>query len=107
MIALYSSRKILPQEPTLDLVIISLCLHSRDYTAHFILSNSTSASRALPCGAHPRRPPGCLMPDPESHCTPAPSDCLSVLKTSPFHPSTLDLHVPPFVRKISFCHSTL
>lgn len=32
MIALYSSRKILPQEPTLDLVIISLCLHSRDYT---------------------------------------------------------------------------
>ena len=89
MIALYSSRKILPQEPTLDLVIISLCLHSRDYTAHFIVLNSTSASPALPCGAHPQRPLGCLLPDPESHCTPTPSDCLSVLKHEPFPPQHL------------------
>lgn len=60
MIALHSSRKILPQEPTLDLVIISLCLHSRDDTTHFI-SNSTSASSASPCGDHPWRPPGRLL----------------------------------------------
>lgn len=89
MIALYSSRKILPQEPTPDLVIISLCLHSRDYAAHFVVSSSTSASRASPCGDHPRRPPGCLLPDPESHCTPALSNCLSVLKHEPFPPQHL------------------
>ena len=105
MIALHSSRKILPQEPTLDLVIISLCLHSRDYTTHFI-SNSTSASSALPCGAHPWRPPGRFLPDLDAH-PPFPTDCLSVPNTSPLHPSTLDLQVPTFVRKTSFCPSTL
>lgn len=107
MIALYSSRKMLPQEPALDLVIISLCLHSRDYAAHFLVSRSTSASRASRCGDHPRGPPGCLLPDPESHCTPALSHCLSVLEHEPFPAQHLGPHAPPFVRKIPFCPPTL
>lgn len=89
MIALHSSRKVLPQEPTLDLVIISLCLHSRDYTTHFI-SNSPSASSASPCGDHPWRPPGRLLPDLDSRCTPALSDWLPLgPEYEPFAPQHL------------------
>lgn len=79
----------LPQEPALDLVIISLCLlHSRDYAAHFLVSRSTSASVFALWRSSPRAS-GCLLPDPGMHCTPALSRCLSVLEHEPFQPSTL------------------
>lgn len=88
MIALYSSRKMLPQEPALDLVIISLCLHIQRLRSLSASPRSTSCLTCFAVGDHPRGLPAASYPDPKSHCTPALS-CLSVLEHEPFQPSTV------------------